>query len=76
MILLILNKLKKVYAGHIGFEYNHIRDSNISDWLKDKIETEGANINPSKEEKNRILSKLNEASGFENFLHTKFCAIY
>ena len=68
----ILNKLKKVYAGHIGFEYNHIRDSNISDWLKDKIETEGANINPSKEEKNRILSKLNEASGFENFLHTKF----
>ncbi len=68
----ILEKLKKVYAGHIGFEYNHIRDSNISDWLKDKIESEGANINPSKEEKNRILSKLNEASGFENFLHTKF----
>lgn len=68
----ILDKLKKVYAGHIGFEYNHIRDSNISDWLKNKIETEGANINPSKEEKNRILSKLNEASGFENFLHTKF----
>ncbi len=68
----ILEKLKNVYANHIGFEYNHIRDSNISDWLKDKIESEGANINPSKEEKNRILSKLNEASGFENFLHTKF----
>ncbi|MEM9897681.1 MAG: thiamine pyrophosphate-dependent enzyme, partial [Bacteroidota bacterium] len=68
----ILAKLKKVYAGHIGFEYNHIRDSNISEWLKNKIETEGANISPSREEKHRILSKLNEASGFENFLHTKF----
>ncbi|WP_421763292.1 2-oxoglutarate dehydrogenase E1 component [Ekhidna sp.] len=68
----ILDKLKKVYAGHIGFEYNHIRDSNVSEWLKNKIETEGADINPSKEEKHRILSKLNEASGFENFLHTKF----
>lgn len=68
----ILEKLKKVYAGSIGFEYNHIRDSNVSEWLKSKIETEGANISPSKEEKHRILSKLNEASGFENFLHTKF----
>ncbi|MFK7951784.1 MAG: 2-oxoglutarate dehydrogenase E1 component, partial [Ekhidna sp.] len=68
----ILEKLKKVYAGHIGFEYSHIRDSKISDWLKDKCENEGANINPSKDEKHRILSKLNEGVVFENFLHTKF----
>lgn len=68
----ILDKLKKVYASHIGYEYNHIRDSEISDWLKDKCETEGANISPSKEEKHRILSKLNEGVVFENFLHTKF----
>ena len=68
----ILSKLENVYAGHIGFEYNHIRDSNISEWLRSKIETEGAAINPSREEKQRILAKLNEASGFENFLHTKF----
>jgi 2-oxoglutarate dehydrogenase E1 component len=68
----ILDKLKKVYAGHIGFEYSHIRDSEINDWLKQKCETEGADINPAKEEKRRILSKLNEAVVFENFLHTKF----
>ncbi|MEO9869906.1 2-oxoglutarate dehydrogenase E1 component [Ekhidna sp.] len=68
----ILDKLKKVYADHIGFEYNHIRDSNISEWLKNKIESEGVDVSPSKEEKQQILSKLNEASGFENFLHTKF----
>lgn len=68
----ILGKLKKVYAGHIGYEYNHIRDSEISDWLKNKCETEGANISPSKEEKHQILSKLNEGVVFENFLHTKF----
>ena len=68
----ILEKLKKVYADHIGFEYSHIRDSQIHDWFKDKCETEGANINPSKEDKHRILSKLNEAVVFENFLHTKF----
>ncbi|MEP1095760.1 MAG: 2-oxoglutarate dehydrogenase E1 component [Cyclobacteriaceae bacterium] len=68
----ILNKLKKVYSGHIGFEYTHIRDSDVQEWLRSKCENEGANINPSKEGKHQILSKLNEAVVFENFLHTKF----
>lgn len=68
----IVERLKKVYSGHIGFEYNHVRDSDIHEWFKNKVETEGANINPSREEKHRILSKLNEAVVFENFLHTKF----
>jgi 2-oxoglutarate dehydrogenase E1 component len=68
----ILAKLKKVYSGHIGFEFTHIRDAEIFEWLKTKCETEGANIDPSRERKQRILSKLNEAVVFENFLHTKF----
>lgn len=68
----ILDRLKKVYLGHIGFEYSHIRDSDINEWLRSKCEKEGANINPSREDKHRILSKLNEAVVFENFLHTKF----
>lgn len=68
----IQEKLKKVYSGHIGFEYSHVRDSEIHEWFKEKVELEGENIDPSREEKHRILSKLNEAVGFENFLHTKF----
>ncbi|WP_424962148.1 2-oxoglutarate dehydrogenase E1 component [Ekhidna sp.] len=68
----IIERLKKVYSGHIGFEYNHVRDSDIHEWFRNKVETEGANIDPSREEKHRILSKLNEAVVFENFLHTKF----
>ncbi|MEM0939766.1 MAG: 2-oxoglutarate dehydrogenase E1 component [Bacteroidota bacterium] len=68
----ILEKLKKVYSRHIGFEYSHVRDSEIHEWFKEKVESEGENIHPSREEKHRILSKLNEAVVFENFLHTKF----
>lgn len=68
----IREKLVKVYSRHIGFEYSHVRDSEIHEWFKNKVESEGENINPSREEKNRILSKLNEAVVFENFLHTKF----
>lgn len=68
----IRDRLTKIYLGHIGFEYNHLRDAEIFNWMRTKVETEGVDVNPSQEEKGRILSKLNEAVLFENFLHTKF----
>ncbi len=68
----IKEKLEKVYLGTIGYEYNHIRNSDIFEWFKTKVESEGVEINPPIEEKRRILAKLTEAVVFENFLHTKF----
>ena len=68
----ISEKLRKIYTGHIGYEYNHIRNADVFEWFKRKVETEGLDITPSKEEKRKILDKLNEAVVFENFLHTKF----
>ena len=68
----IYEKMEKVYLGHIGYAYSHIREPKILDWLRNKAENEGANINPSLGEKKAILDKVNEASLFENFLHTKF----
>ncbi len=68
----IIEKLKTLYLGPIGFEYNFIRNDDIRDWLHHKIEKEYYEYNPNLEEKKRILSKLNEAVVFENFLHTKF----
>ncbi|MGK7389575.1 MAG: 2-oxoglutarate dehydrogenase E1 component [Candidatus Cyclobacteriaceae bacterium M2_1C_046] len=68
----IKETLDSIYLGPIGFEYMHIRDSQILDWFKKKCESEAVNIDPAIEEKKRILSKLNEAVVFENFLHTKY----
>jgi 2-oxoglutarate dehydrogenase E1 component len=68
----IIEKLNAVYLGPIGFEYNFIRNDDIRAWLYQKIEKEYYSYNPGQEEKKRILSKLNEAVVFENFLHTKF----
>ncbi|MFT7030463.1 MAG: 2-oxoglutarate dehydrogenase E1 component [Marinoscillum sp.] len=68
----IKNRLEKIYLGHIGYEYNHLRNSEIFDWMKSKVEREGVDVVPPDSEKIRILSKLNEAVVFENFLHTKF----
>lgn len=64
--------LKRVYCGNIGFEYQYIRDREVKGWFRHKLEKEYINQKASVEEKKRILQKLNEAVGFENFLHTKF----
>lgn len=68
----IIEKLKKVYLGPIGFEYNYIRNDDVRHWFFNKCENEYYNHNPSLDERKRILEKLNEAVVFENFLHTKF----
>ncbi len=68
----IVEKLKTVYLGPIGFEYSYIRNQELFDWFIQKCEKEYYTYSPSGEEKKSILAKLNEAVVFENFLHTKF----
>ena len=68
----IIEKLKAVYIGPVGFEYNFIRNDAVREWFFQKCEQEYFTHNPAFEEKKNILSKLNEAVVFENFLHTKF----
>lgn len=68
----ILAALQKIYTSSIGFEYMYIREPEILQWFKEKIEYESIHFNPDTTFKKRILQKLNEAVVFENFLHTKY----
>ncbi|MBU6120629.1 2-oxoglutarate dehydrogenase E1 component [Hymenobacter siberiensis] len=68
----IVAALEKIYTGPIGFEYMSIRDPQVLDWFREKVERDSLAFNPGAEYKKRILKKLNEAVVFENFLHTKF----
>jgi 2-oxoglutarate dehydrogenase E1 component len=68
----IVDSLKTIYSKNIGFEYLYIRDREQKSWLRKKIEKEALDMKFSIEEKKHILSKLNEAVVFENFLHTKY----
>lgn len=68
----IVEALKTIYTQDIGFEYLYIRDREQKNWLREKIEKEALNMDFSLDEKKHILSKLNEAVVFENFLHTKY----
>jgi len=68
----IVEALEKIYIRSIGFEYLYIRDPEMLDWFKNKVEKESLAFNPSEDIKKRILFKLNQAVVFENFLHTKY----
>ena len=64
--------LEQTYCGSIGVEYKYVRTPEILKWLESKMESERNTPQLSIDEKKRVLSKLNEAVSFENFLGTKF----
>lgn len=68
----IIDHLEQTYCGSIGVEYLFIRDPHVITWMRERMESLRNTPNYSKEKKIQILEKLNEAVGFENFLHTKF----
>ncbi|MBA3901690.1 MAG: 2-oxoglutarate dehydrogenase E1 component, partial [Bacteroidetes bacterium] len=68
----IVSHLKQTYCQSIGVEYMYIRNQEILDWFRSKMEACKNTPNFSLEEKKTILNKLNQAVVFENFLHTKF----
>ena len=69
----IVKRMRDIYCGNIGFEFEHIQDREKRRWLRDLIEKMDTNAyGLSDEKKRRILEKLNGAVGFEKFLHTKY----
>ncbi|WP_345948525.1 2-oxoglutarate dehydrogenase E1 component [Mucilaginibacter sp. PAMB04274] len=64
--------LEDTYCQSIGAEYKYIRNPIKAKWFEARMETKRNQPSFTKEEKTRMLKKLNEAVGFENFLGTKF----
>ncbi len=68
----IVAHLEETYCESVGVEYLYIRNPEIIEWLREKMEPRKNNPNFSLEEKKVILNKLSQAVIFENFLATKF----
>jgi 2-oxoglutarate dehydrogenase E1 component len=68
----IIEVLEKTYCQHIGVEYLYINDPKRVEWLKNRLEKDHNQPKLSAEEKKQALHKLNQATVFENFLHTKY----
>jgi len=68
----ILALVEQTYCQSIGVEYKYLRNPEKLKWFEQRMESERNTPNFDIETKKRILSKLNEAVVFENFLGTKF----
>ncbi len=68
----IISHLKQVYCDSTGIEYMYIRNPKKVDWIQKRLNINTNHPKFSADQKKHILSKLNQAVSFENFLHTKF----
>jgi 2-oxoglutarate dehydrogenase E1 component len=68
----LIDELRRTYCGTIGVEYMHIRDRRLRTWLQDRMEPVRNHPRFDIKKKRRILWKLNNASLFETFLHSRY----
>lgn len=68
----IIAHLEETYCESVGAEYVYIRNPQKIEWLQKKMESRKNKPSFSLEKKRRILTKLNQATVFENFIHTKY----
>ncbi|MGH7874805.1 MAG: thiamine pyrophosphate-dependent enzyme, partial [Candidatus Binatia bacterium] len=68
----LIDRLETIYCGSIGFEFMHITDSEIKTWIQSRIESTDNRAPLDRDDQIRILARLNDAQGFEQFIRKKF----
>ena len=68
----IIVHLEEIYCNSIGIEYMFIRNPEEIQWWQNKLNENDNNPNYEVSTKKYILSKLNQAVTFEQFLQTKY----
>ncbi len=63
-----LNELREVYAGSVGYEFEHLDDHVRVDWLWEQVAQGTHRAELSKEERIELLEGLTSTEGLEQFL--------
>ncbi|HSR43072.1 MAG TPA: thiamine pyrophosphate-dependent enzyme, partial [Longimicrobiales bacterium] len=67
-----LERLREAYCGSIGYEFEHLEDPTRVRWLWEQVES-GVHTVPMEDgDRVRLLQRLTEVEGFEQFLHRAF----
>jgi 2-oxoglutarate dehydrogenase E1 component len=67
-----LADLERTYAGSIGYEFEHLDDHVKVDWLWQQVESREHLPEMSPEDRRRLLHRLSETEGMEQFLHRAY----
>ena len=68
----IIAHLRRTYCRSLSVQFMHIDDIKVKSWLQERMETSQNEIELSRAEQVRILTKLTDAEIFEQFIHRKF----
>ena len=68
----IIAHLHNTYCRHIGAQFMHIDDIEIREWLQERMESTENRIELSRKQQVRILTRLTDATIFEEFIQKKF----
>jgi 2-oxoglutarate dehydrogenase E1 component len=68
----VLPRLREIYCGTIAYEIEHISDHEQRFWLRAAIESGRYRKALEPDEKRRLLQRLTEVEGFEQYLHRSF----
>ena len=68
----VIERLRETYTRSIGVQFMHIDDLNIREWLQKRMEPSGNRVQLSQARQLRILTKLTDATIFEDFIRKKF----
>jgi 2-oxoglutarate dehydrogenase E1 component len=67
-----LKKLRDIYCGSIGFQFEHLEDPHKVRWLWTEVESGRHAASMDADEKKHLLQRLSEVEGLERFLHRAY----
>jgi 2-oxoglutarate dehydrogenase E1 component len=68
----IIERLRNTYCRSIGVQFMHMDDLAVRQWLQDRMEVSGNRLTLSRTEQLRILTRLTDATIFEEFIQKRF----
>ncbi len=68
----MLDRLRSIYCDRIGFEFMHIHNPEVREWMISHIEHRPVDAGADQTMKENVLRWTAEAELFERFLHTKY----
>ncbi len=67
-----LQELRDIYAGSLGYEFEHLGDPTKVDWLWDQVESGAYYLDMTPEARRALLYRLTEVEGLEQFIHHSY----
>ncbi len=68
----VIDRLREIYCGPIGYELGHVENPAERDWLVDYIESGRHRVELSEEEATALLDRLTQVEGLERFLQRAY----